>query len=222
MRRAGLLVFVCCLWLAACAPASLPPGGVTGSVGRPDNGRLIDGVQLVSNEDLLVLEPAKAWGTQALVDLLLMTAREMRLAYPDTVPLLVGHLSLPEGGSMSPHRSHQSGRDVDLGLYMRDNKPTRCFATADRDQLDVQKNWYLIDTLIASGLVQYVFLDWEVQKIIYDEVQISVPQQQLDAIFQYPRPRGTRQGIVRHADGHANHLHVRIHCPDQDTGCLED
>jgi len=220
MRRAEFLLFVICALLAACVPAGLPPG-TTGSVGTPDDGRLIDGVQLQSSEDIIVLEPEMAWGTKQLVDLLQMAAQEMRRAYPDTVPLVVGHLSAREGGPLAPHRSHQSGRDADVAIYARDNKLIRGFARMDGDRLDTDKTWFFIETLLHTGLMQYILLDWDVQKIIYDEVQIAVPQQTLDIAFQYPRPRGARQGIIRHAGGHVNHLHLRIRCPETDAACVD-
>ena len=133
-------------------------------------------------------------GDKTLVDLLHMAALEMRKTYPDTVPLVVGDLSARDGGPLPPHQSHQSGRDADVAMYPLDNELHRPFLRADEDN----------------------------QKIIYDEVQITVPQQTLDEVFQYPRPRGTRKGIIRHAAGHANHMHVRIHCPDEDIGCVEE
>jgi penicillin-insensitive murein endopeptidase len=220
MRRAEIPLFIICALFTACAPAGWPPGA-TGSVGSPDDGRLIDGVQLQPSDDIVVLEPEMAWGAKQLVDLLQMAAQEMRRAYPDTVPLVVGHLSAREGGPLPPHRSHQSGRDADVAMYARDNKLISGFARMDGDRLDVDKTWYFIETLLNTGLAQYILLDWDVQKIIYDEVQIAVPQQTLDFAFQYPRPRGARQGIIRHAASHANHLHLRIKCPETDAGCVD-
>jgi murein endopeptidase len=218
MRRAVSFILMIML-LAACAPANIPPGA-TGSVGRPSNGVLVDGVQLQPSDELIVLDPDHAWGDKTLVDLLHMAALEMRKTYPDTVPLVVGDLSARDGGPLPPHQSHQSGRDADVAMYPLDNELHRPFLRADEDNLDVEKTWYLIETLLHTGLVKYILLDWNVQ--IYDEVQITVPQQTLDEVFQYPRPRGTRKGIIRHAAGHANHMHVRIHCPDEDIGCVEE
>ena len=120
MKIAVCLLAAVLLFGAACIPRGVPPTA-TGSIGQPNNGRLVDGVQLQSSADILVLEPAKAWGTKQLVQLIEMAAQETREAYPDTVPLVVGHLSRRKGGSLSPHRSHQSGRDVDVAMYAKNN-----------------------------------------------------------------------------------------------------
>jgi len=213
-------LFALLLLLAACAPGRLAPDAA-GAVGRPDDGELRDGVRLASSPDILVLEPAKAYGTKELVDLLEMAAEEMRLAYPDTVPLVVGHLSQKGGGTLSPHRSHQSGRDVDVALYTKDNKLVRGFRGMSAQRLDIEKTWYFMETLLETGRVQYILLDWNLQQIMYEELRIVYTQQQLSQWFQYPRGRGERRGIIRHAAGHADHLHIRIHCPETDRYCQD-
>lgn len=219
-RKAFRLVWFIWLAVAACSPLRGLPENA-GSVGSTDNGYLVGGIQLPSNDDLVVLEPEKAWGTPELVHLLEAVAADMHLAYPDAPPLVVGHLSQREGGSLSPHRSHQSGRDADVAMYAADNKLHRRFLDMTSAELDVPKTWALIDTLQTKGRIQYILLDWEVQQRIYEEISLFEPEQRLASLFQYPRPRRTRAGIVRHASGHCNHLHVRIHCPEQDTHCIE-
>ncbi|HPM75868.1 MAG TPA: penicillin-insensitive murein endopeptidase [bacterium] len=213
-------LFALLLLLAACAPGRLAPDAA-GSVGRPDDGELRDGVPLASSPDILVLEPAKAYGTKELVDLLEMAAEEMRLAYPETAPLVVGHLSQKGGGTLSPHRSHQSGRDVDVAMYTKDNQLVRGFRGMSAQRLDIEKTWYFMETLLETGRVQYILLDWNLQQIMYEELRVVYPQQQLSQWFQYPRGRGERRGIIRHAAGHADHLHIRIHCPETDRYCQD-
>lgn len=221
MSRKGPLL-VCFVWLAfvACSPLRGLPEK-SGSVGSTTDGYLVGGIQLQTNDDLVVLEPEKAWGTPELVHLLEAVAAEMHVAYPDAPPLVVGHLSRRDGGLLSPHRSHQSGRDVDLAMYAADNQLHRRFLDMTRTALDIPKTWALIDTLLTKGRIQYILVDREVQAQIYEEISLFEPEQRLASLFQYPRARGVRQGVIRHAGGHCNHLHVRIRCPEQDTHCID-
>lgn len=193
----------------------------TGSVGRTDDGYLIGGVQLPSSDGIIVLEPQFAYGTPALVHALQATADGMREIYPDTVPMVVGHLSRPEGGPLRPHKSHQSGRDVDVALYAKDNKLIRGFRDMRRGDLDVAKSWQFIETLLDNADVQFILLDWEVQKIMYEQLALFESERKLRKLFQYPRPAGDRAGIIRHAPGHPNHFHIRINCPKGDWSCLQ-
>lgn len=218
VETAALLALL--ILLASCAPGMLAPD-TSGSVGCPNGGRLIDGVQLKSSPEILVLEPGKAYGVKELVDLLEMAAEEMRLAYPKTAPLVVGHLSKKGGGCLSPHKSHQSGRDVDVAMYSQGNRLVRGFRGMNANRLDIEKTWYFMETLLETGRIQYILLDWNLQKIMYEELKIVYPKQKLNQWFQYPRSRGTRRGIIRHAAGHANHLHIRIHCSATDRSCRD-
>jgi murein endopeptidase len=218
-----VLIFVMLLLLCVAAGCATRPNAPerSGSVGRTDNGCLMGGARLTPSDDLLVLNPDCSWGTQELVDLIEAVAHEMRQAYPDAPPLVVGDLSREGGGRLAPHASHQSGRDADVAMYALDNRPHRRFVDMTRGELDVPKTWSLIQTFLEKGHVQYVLLDTAVQKIIYDEISLFVPERQLAEIFQYPRQRRAREAIIRHAAGHRDHIHVRIHCPRDDAYCVE-
>ena len=40
----------------------------------------------------------------------------VRARFPTVHTLAIGDLSVKQGGAITQHRSHQSGRDVDIGL----------------------------------------------------------------------------------------------------------
>src|SRR5690606_22265643 len=63
----------------------------------------------------------RAYGHPALVLMLRRSAADIAKAAPNSV-MLVGDLSAENGGPISKHRSHQSGRDADVGFYVRDSK----------------------------------------------------------------------------------------------------
>lgn len=198
-----------------------PPPEKTGSIGSPDDGALIDGVQLQAGPEFILLDPPNAWGTVEMVALLEAAAQEMRRAYPDTVPIVVGHISREGGGSLSPHKSHQSGRDVDVAFYHEDNKLIRGFKDMRQSGFDVAKNWFFIETLLEKGEVQMILMDWEIQKLMVEELSLFESQHKLRKIFQYPRSKDVRAGIVRHAPSHYHHFHIRIACPQNNWFCTD-
>jgi murein endopeptidase len=213
------LALLALAWLVGCATMGAIPEK-TGSVGACNDGYLIGGQPMRSSELIIVLEEQFASGTPDLVHMLKQTAIDMNEDYPGTVPLVIGHLSRPEGGPLRPHSSHQSGRDVDVALYAKDNRLIRGFKDMRRGDLDIAKTWHLIERMLDNGNLQYVLMDWELQKIMYEKLILFESERRLRRLFQYPRPAGHRTGVIRHAPGHANHLHVRIHCPENDWYCL--
>src|SRR4029077_8862468 len=107
--------------LAGCAELGVVSDGTSISVGKASNGYLVEGVRLPDRgEGFVTREVWKArgnrYGTDELVDLVVAVARRMRTQVRD-VQLVVADISGRGGGErVAFHRSHQSGRDVDL-LY---------------------------------------------------------------------------------------------------------
>ena len=98
------------------------------------------------------------------------------------------------------------------------------FIHADEDNLDCAATFKLLESFLATadddGGVQMVFLDFDVQGILYDwALDHGVSERRLERIFQYPHGRDSAEGIVRHEPNHDNHMHVRFKCPAEDTGC---
>jgi murein endopeptidase len=55
-----------------------------------------------------------------------------------------------------------------------------------------------------------IFLDYRLQRALYRYARDNGATEQQLAAFQYPRGRHKREGIIRHAKGHADHIHVRF------------
>jgi len=87
------------------------------SLGSPNAGRLWGGVPMPEGEGWVLIAPAQAYGTAETVSALIACIEAVRAEFPDTPPVRIGHLSAREGGRLSPHLSHQSGRDADVGYY---------------------------------------------------------------------------------------------------------
>ena len=113
------------------------------------------------------------------------------------------------GGSAAHHRSHQNGRDVDVGLYAEGNRPLNTLVPMNRGNLDAAKTWCLIENLIASQRVQYIFLDRSVQKVLYDyAVTRGYDQAYLERVF-----GNVRGALIQHIPNHVDHMHVRFFTP---------
>jgi hypothetical protein len=196
------------------------------SVGAPWAGRLQHATALPPGDGYVIRRPERAFGTQTTIELTERAISETLDAFPDEHVLAIGDISAPSGGLITQHRSHQSGRDIDVGLFYRE-KPAGYpadFIHADEDNLDCAATFKLLESFLATadddGGVQMVFLDFDVQGILYDwALDHGVSERRLERIFQYPHGRGSGEGIVRHEPNHDNHMHVRFKCPADDTGC---
>ena len=183
------------------------------SFGQPWDGHLENATRLRFADGVFIRRPQRAFGTRTTVDHLRRAINDTLELFPRAHTLAMGDLSAREGGWLSEHHSHQTGRDADVGLFYK-HKPEgypAAFVHADEDNLDPGKTWALIKNLIRTadedGGVQLIFLDHHVSK------------RRLDRIFQYPHGLGAGAGIVRHEPNHDNHMHVRFKCAAADVEC---
>jgi hypothetical protein len=188
--------------------ARTPPASF-GSVcfGRPNRGRLFNGVELGSEPGLRVMvSDDNSFGTAETVRTLRAAVAELRAAYPAAPELNVGDLSRARGGYLRPHRSHQLGVDADLGyFYLGTGK---WYAKARADNLDRQLTWAFLKALIAQGGVEYVFMDRSVQALLrVHALEQGEDPAWLETLFESPAHRDT---LIRHAYGHITHFHVRF------------
>lgn len=190
------------------------------SWGRPSNGRLFNGVAMEDSPGLTVRNQSRSYGTQRTIDLLQAAAADVQARWPDAPDLVVGSLSLRQGGPIRPHRSHQNGRDADLTYYHRGNVELPDFRDMTPETFDAVKNWHFFKILIETGEVQFIFVDYELQRMLFEyALSIGYTEEDLEEVIQYPRGRRAANGIIRHARGHQNHFHIRFKCGDRDQNC---
>jgi len=180
------------------------------SVGTPNSGRLINGVRPPASSLYHLVDPEHAWGTQETVDSLCRALEAVAQQHPDTPIVNIGHLSARSGGPLRPHRSHQSGRDVDLGLYYSDRN-SRWYTYTDGDNLDVARTWTLLKTLASSSDIEMVLLDINLQKRI-ESFAIST-ERDMAWVHLLFHGEGAQPRLLRHSPGHATHLHLRFKNP---------
>jgi hypothetical protein len=133
--------------------------------------------------------------------------------------IIVGSVSRPHGRRFPPHRSHQSGRDVDIRLPMLPWFET--MIDPPPEQIDWIATWALIDSFLATGQVSMIFLDADLQRYLYyAAMSMGASAAELDEIITWPQ-RGGEKGkkIIRHSKGHDGHIHIRIKCGEDEPKC---
>src|SRR5690606_28045319 len=116
----------------------------------------------------LMAIPWKSWATGhtvALLDLVLRRWAETG----GNQPILVGNLSSRHGGKLEPHGTHQSGRDADLG-YPQKLVPgeEHNWREMNASNLDGDGTWKLLQILVETGRVEVIYIDRQVQKLLYE------------------------------------------------------
>jgi murein endopeptidase len=180
------------------------------SIGTPNVGYLLNGVEMPSGEHWKIIGAPSTWGTQETVDFISRAILAVNKRFPNTPPLFIGHISARFGGYLSPHKSHQAGRDVDLGFYY--SREARWFERAHAQNLDVPRTWALVKAFILDTDVEMIFIDTSIQHLLARHAASAGEDPAfLDRVFQIRAKSPTP--IVRHVKGHATHLHVRFHSP---------
>ena len=189
------------------------------SYGEPHWGRLYHGEPLPKDENYVLLFQHRTFGTYYAVSETQRLMNEFYERYPNARRLMIGDISFHTGGPISPHRSHRTGRDIDIS-YPRLNDPEdfNQFHYVRRDELDVKKTLFLVRELIEGGYVEYIFMDHWFQRMLYNEAKRQgAPEKWLETVFEYPEWGGAT--IIQHEPGHRNHMHIRFKCQPTDRRC---
>ncbi len=194
--------------------------GKSVSWGAANGGRLYNGVAMSSGPGVRVRSTARAFGTQRTVNLLEAAGADVKARWPDAPDLFIGSLSAQHGGRLRPHKSHQSGRDVDIAFYHRGNVAMDQFRNMTAETFDAVKNWHVYKTLIDADEIEYIFIDYRLQQVLHEyALSIGYTAEELEPILQYPHGANARSGLIRHARGHLNHAHIRFKCGPDDRNC---
>lgn len=213
MRRLGsgwCLKLPLTLFLFLTALPEPPLLAVTASIGHPYHGRLINGVPFPNQfRGYQLRDEERSYTTPEVIGAVLDAIDAVRAQYPETCDLFMGDFSRSGGGWLNHHRSHQNGRDVDLGLYARGNRTLDTFVPMNEENLDVPKTWTFIENLLRSQHVQYIFLDGRIQRLLYDyATSRGINTGYLDSLF------GNHRGaVIQHVSRHQDHMHVRFYTP---------
>lgn len=178
------------------------------SIGLPSLGRLVNARPFPEGEHWTVVIPQCTWATEETIDYLTAAIAEVARQYPNGRPLRVNHISVPNGGYLRPHQSHQSGRDVDLAFYYGDKGPDRG-AWAVKHNFDLDRNWALVRALITETDLQVILVDRSIIKRLYKHALAKGEDKAwLDSVF-----NAGKNSLLRHARRHRDHYHVRFYNP---------
>jgi hypothetical protein len=181
------------------------------SLGRPNAGALLNGTPFPKGERWELIDSARAWATQETINYLIAAIDAVHAEHGSSHTLWIGHLSREHGGPIRPHRSHQSGRDVDMSYYYRPEK-AEWYRPATKGTLDLDRTWTFVRAMLTGTDVEMILVDIRVQKLLKEHaIEIGEDREWLDSVFQF-RGRGGSP-IIRHAHGHRTHIHARFFNP---------
>jgi penicillin-insensitive murein endopeptidase len=211
----------------------------TASIGSPADGQLRGGVALPLRGPGFRFQPGKngRHGAVELVTALLRAAAAVEAAHPGGLAT-IGELSLPEGGPIAGHGSHQAGRDVDVLFYLlgADGAPIPSKAipldpagqgadygdlldpTDDQPvRIDLVRTWAFVEALLqaAGDDLQRIFVVEHIRGLLLAEAERAGAAPELRERF----AAVTCQPGFPHDD----HLHIRFFCAADDiaAGCTE-
>ncbi|MFO0712846.1 MAG: penicillin-insensitive murein endopeptidase [Sandaracinus sp.] len=191
------------------------------SVGEVDDGSLVNGIALPPHPGYVVRHRERTFLTLEAADRLLHAFDRLRDEDEDAPRVQIGDASRARGGPLDQHRSHQSGRDVDIDYFYRRCRETCGHHRLTADQLDADRQWRLIEPWLREGAVEYIFIDHALQEPLYEAARrAGASRNDLSRWFQWPRAIDVRVGVIRHVPSHADHMHVRFTCAPHDTGCV--
>lgn len=172
----------------------------------------MNGVLLTSGAHWQVVYPDNAWATSETIESLKRAIAAAYARLPGGSPsLYIGDLSAQSGGPLSPHLSHQSGRDVDIG-YFRIDPANRWWADASATTLDVVRTWIFLRALVIETDVEAIFIDVSLQRLLKSHaLGLGEDAAWVERLFGVDRPG--RPSLIRHEPQHRNHLHVRFYNP---------
>lgn len=197
------------------------------SIGRASSGRLVGGVNLDCDGDdkgsgwVVLARRVNTYGTPETIRNIQLAGKAYRTyfrsrkqKYP---PLAIGDLSRRDGGPLPPHLSHQSGRDVDVGVINVGNKTPGAFIHTTPKTMDTLKTWVMMKSFLDTGEVQYIFM----ARSLANEIRTYVSRI-------YAKDARKRRHYLRFFDNHViagdgehySHIHIRFKCPKGDKQCI--
>lgn len=188
------------------------------SVGTPQAGALVAGVQIPPGQGYELRYPKSAYGTTFAVRQTIAALDHFAATSDYPFPISIGTMSRQRGGEIGDHLSHQSGRDLDIRLPLRAEIPQGLGST--RKRIDWLSSWALVQAFASAAEVQVIFLDYGSQRRMYRAAKdAGASEEELDALLQFPSGSGASRGLVRHSPGHEHHIHVRFPCGPAEPEC---
>ncbi len=176
------------------------------SVGRPNAGSLVHGIALPQTELFDLWKPELAYGSTHAVRTVVDAVGRFRQQTGWTGTLTIGSMSQLQGGTFPPHKSHQSGRDVDIRLPRLDGAGTH----PSHEQVDWHATWALIGAFLETEQTEVIFLSRRLHGLLREAARDMGAS---------PRELARIGTLIVHSRGHNAHIHVRIRCGGDESDC---
>jgi hypothetical protein len=204
------------------------PGAI--SVGAPRSGQLIDGIQFPADDELYKRrKPYIMYCSGHTAKHLREAIAAFRTTYEFEGELVVADMSQRGGGKFDPHKSHQSGRDVDIWLPTLKGVYQQNHLARDVRPSSSEADWFalygFLKALHETGEVEKVYLDYILQDRVHQAAKLmGASEEELARMIAYPRGRHHHQSVLQHSPGHIHHIHVRFKCgpEDQCSGSVDN
>ncbi|MEY3219682.1 MAG: hypothetical protein RIT27_1039 [Pseudomonadota bacterium] len=132
--------------------------------------------------------------------------------------LLIGDLSQPRGGPMnSMHASHQNGLDADIWLWLAPQPLTNNEREHFSAPVMVKSNKQEVNNKWTQGQVELMRLIAENPDTERVFINAAIKQ----SLCEQSQGQWHWLRKIRPWWGHDEHLHVRLHCPENDPYCKE-
>lgn len=198
------------------------PGTVSRSIGAPNRGRIEHAAPFPTGDGWVLrgFRP-RSYATRQTVTELATSLTEWRERFPDANPVKLGELSKRGGGRVRPHKSHQTGRDVDIGYVMNEPDKGHRFVAVTESNLDAAATWGLVQRLLANGAVSSIFMAKSVQQQLIPFAAQAMSEPELRATFSTLESdaRAKKKTTIKAWRGHDDHMHVRFGCTEADLRC---
>lgn len=203
------------LFSAVKAPSSQPPEAI-GSYAKGCAAGLVELPESGPTWQAMRLSRHRNYGMPELVDYLEDLSQAVTQAgWPG---LYIGDMSQPRGGPLkSGHASHQIGLDADiwmlppdrLNLTPKEREKISSISVRTEDQKKVNANW----TKAHGQVLRLAALDPRVDRVfVAAAIKIELCKSATDADTPWLQK-------LRPIQGHNDHFHVRLKCPEGNAAC---
>ncbi len=199
------------------------------SVGRPHKGRLVHGINLDPDGDNQGLgwsintSRKTVWGTPETVRAIKRCGRYYRNFFPvgKTPSIPIGSISKRDGGPIGKHKSHQSGRDVDVGYVRKKAPPPGHFIDTSPKQLDLYKQWVVTKCFLDNPETKMIIMERSLVRALKKYIKriYKTRKAKLNKYLAF-FPGKKRRAVILPDTEHTSHMHVRFHCPKNDRRCI--